>query len=241
MLPHYRTGAEHADLCYTFAMEWPLLAPLTRDERAAILDAAPRRCFAKGEVVFHEGDPADSLHLVTVGHLAVRVSTPDGERATLNVLGPGSHVGELALLGPRSSHQRSATVVALDPAETRVLTASAFHELCARHPRVQGLLADLLAARIRELSNRLLEAMYLGLDRRLYRGLLELAELYRTPGLGGPPVIPLTQEQLADLVGGTRPTVNQILQRLVEQQVISLGRGKVVVLQPDALRRKAGL
>src|SRR5688572_21347737 len=175
-------------------MDWPLLAPLADDERAAILKAARRRSFAKGEVVFHEGDPADSLHLVTAGHLAVRVSTPDGERVTLNVLGPGSHVGELALLGPTPEHRRSATVVALDAAETRVLAATAFHDICAQNPRIQRLLTDLLAARIRELSARLLDAMYLGLDRRLYRSLLELSELYG-PGPSGTPVIPLTQEQ----------------------------------------------
>lgn len=220
-------------------MDWPLLAPLSEPERQAIVAAARRRTFAKGEIVFHEGDPADSLHLVTSGHLAVRVSTPDGERATLNVLGPGSHVGELALLGSHTRQQRSATVMALDAAETRVLTAAAFHDLCLRHPRVHGLLADLLAARIRELSARLLEAMYVGLDRRLYRSLLELVELYG-PG-EGQVVIPLTQEQLADLVGGTRPTVNQILQRLVEQNVIALGRGKVTVLDPGSLSRKAGI
>lgn len=221
-------------------MDWPLLAPLAEDERAAILKAARRRSFAKGEVVFHEGDPADSLHLVTAGHLAVRVSTPDGERATLNVLGPGAHVGELALLGSAPGHRRSATVVALDAAETRVLAATAFHELCEQNPRVQRLLTDLLAARVRELSARLLDAMYVGLDRRLYRSLLELAELYG-PGPNGHPVVPLTQEQLADLAGGTRPSVNQILQRLVDQQVIALGRGKVTLLDPGRLRRKAGL
>ena len=79
-------------------MDWPLLAPLPPEARSALLSAARRRTFRKGEVVFHEGDPADALHLVTSGHLAVQVATPDGERATLNVLGPGAHVGELALL-----------------------------------------------------------------------------------------------------------------------------------------------
>src|SRR6476661_2129931 len=97
-------------------MEWPLLAPLPPAPREAVLQAARRRRFGKGEVVFHEGDPADSLHLVTAGHLAVQVSTPGGDRATLNVLGPGAHVGELALLP--DVHQRSATVTALDSAET---------------------------------------------------------------------------------------------------------------------------
>lgn len=217
-------------------MEWPLLAPLGADERAAVLKATRRRHFAKGEILFHEGDPADALHLVMAGHLAVRVSTPDGERATLNVLSPGDHVGELALL-PGGGHRRSATVVALEPAETAVLPASVFQDLCRTHPAVQSLLVDALATRVRQLSERLLETMYIGLDRRIYRCLLDLADVYGTGR--GDIVVPLTQEQIADLVGGTRPSVNQVLQRLLDQGVIELGRGRVVVKDLQALDRKA--
>jgi CRP/FNR family transcriptional regulator, cyclic AMP receptor protein len=221
------------------AVEWPLLAPLTDGERAAVLARARRRTFAKGEVVFHEGDPADALHLVESGHLAVRVSTPDGERATLTILSAGDAVGELALLDRGTLHHRSASVLALDKAETRVLSASSFHELCDQHPGVQRLLVDTLAGRVRDLSGRLLETMYLGLDRRVYRCLLRLAEVY---GEGtARPVIPLTQEHLADLVGGTRPSVNQVLQRLVTLGVIELGRGRVVIVNQVELTRRAGL
>jgi CRP-like cAMP-binding protein len=202
-----------------------------------VLRAARRRELERGEVVFREGDPADSVHLVLSGHLAVSVSTADGERATLNVIGPGSHVGELALLARGAPRERSATVVALEPSVTRVLTATAFRELCARHPAVQGLLVDLMAARIRELSGRLLEVMYVGLDRRLVHSLVQLTETY--PPQGGVHVIPLTQEQLADLVGGTRPSVNQVLQRLASEGVLTLGRGRVVVPDAQALRRRA--
>lgn len=220
-------------------MDWPLLAPLPPDARDAVVSAARRRTFRKGEVVFHEGDPADALHLVTSGHLAVQVATPDGERATLNVLAAGAHVGELALMPNDVPHQRSATVIALDPAETRVLSAAAFHSVRDRFPAVNQILVHLLADRVRELSDRLLETMYVGLDRRVYRCLLRLGRVYAD---GPPPtLIPMTQDQLSDLVGGTRPSVNQVLQRLQDQRIIELGRGRVVLLDPSALRRKAGL
>lgn len=219
-------------------MDWPLLAPLPPDARDAVVSAARRRTFGKGEVVFHEGDPADALHLVTSGHLAVQVATPDGERATLNVLGAGAHVGELALMPHNAPRQRSATVLALDAAETRVLTATAFHAVRDKFPAVNQILVDLLADRVRELSDRLLETMYVGLDRRVYRCLLRLGLVYAD---GPPPtLIPMTQDQLSDLVGGTRPSVNQVLQRLQDQRIIELGRGRVVVLDPQALARKAG-
>jgi len=218
-------------------VEWPLLRPLAPEERNAVLEAARERSFAKGEVVFHEGDPADAMHLLVSGRLVVQVATPDGERASLNVLGPGDHVGELALL-PHGG-RRSASVTALENATTRVLTAAAFHDLCERHPAVQGLLVDLLAQRVKDLSSRLLETMYLPLDRRLYRSLDQLGRSYAAAD--GSYVVPLTQEQLADLVGGTRPTVNQILQRLADEGIIELGRGRVLIRDPEALRGKGGL
>jgi CRP/FNR family cyclic AMP-dependent transcriptional regulator len=226
-------------LCYDYAMDWPLLAPLNDAERTALLGATRRRTFAKGEVLFHEGDPADALHLVEAGHLAVRVTTPDGERATINVLSPGDIVGELSLLEDQASGHRSATVTALEATQTRALTGTAFQALCREHPGVRVVLGAALAERIRELSARLLEAMYVGLDRRVYRRLLDLATVYGT-GNGDAVIVPLTQEQLADLVGGTRPSVNQVLQRLLAQDVIDLGRGRVVVRDVAALRRKAG-
>ena len=219
-------------------MEWPLLGPLPADARAAVLSAARRRSFAKGEVVFHEGDPGDALHLVTRGHLVVQVTTADGSRATLNVLGPGSHLGELALVHGSEPEPRSATVLALANAETLSLRAAAFHELCERYPAVNHILVDLLAHRVRELGDRLVESTSVGLDRRVHRCLLRLADLFADGP--GPVVVPMTQDQLADLVGGTRPSVNQVLQRLQTQGVIRLGRGRVELLDRPALERKAG-
>jgi CRP/FNR family cyclic AMP-dependent transcriptional regulator len=220
-------------------VSWQLLAPLTDVEREAFMAATRRRRFARNEVVFHEGDPADALHLLESGHVAVRVTTPEGSRATVNVLRAGDVVGELALVG---GGVRSATVVALDAVETRSVSLAAFQALCDRHPAVQRVLVEVLAARVRALSAQLLDALYVGLDRRVYRCLMSLAAVFGPDGDDGgahEASIPLTQEQLAELVGGTRPSVNQVLQRLVAQGVIELGRGRVVVRDPATLRRKA--
>jgi CRP/FNR family transcriptional regulator, cyclic AMP receptor protein len=219
-------------------VDWPLLSALSDAERAAILAAARRRRFARGEVVFHEEDPSDSLHLVVSGHLAVRVTTAEGGTALLNVLGPGATFGELSLLSSAGA-ARSATIACMDPVETRVITAPVFEQLRRAHPAVDRWLAELLAERVRELSGRVRDLMFMGLDRRVYHGLLLLADLYGAAG-EGPVVVPLTQENLAHFVGGTRPTVNQVLQRLVTQGVVELGRGRVTVLDLAALRRKSG-
>jgi CRP-like cAMP-binding protein len=122
--------------------------------------------------------------------------------------------------------------------ETRVLTAAAFDALCTAHPGVQRWLSVLLARRVRELSKRVRDLMFVSLDRRLYACLLDLADMYddaSSPHV----VIPLTQEHLADFVGGTRPTVNQVLQRLAGQGIVEVGRGRVTVCDREALRRKS--
>lgn len=218
-------------------MDWPLLASLPVAERDALVARTHRRTYARGEVLVREGDPSDSLHLVESGRLAVRVDTEGGETAMLNVLGPGDWFGELSLLGGNAP-VRTATVVALEAAVTRSLPTTNFAELRRQHPATGELLLTLLARRIEELSSRLLETMYVSLDRRVYSRLIDLAQTYRAAGNGSPVTIPVTQEQLAELVGSTRPSVNQVLQRLAQQGVIELGRGRIVILQPTELVRR---
>jgi CRP-like cAMP-binding protein len=218
-------------------MEWGLLASFNEADRDAIVAAARERSFARGEVLVHEGDPADSLHLVAEGRVAVTVSTPSGERATLNILSPGDYFGELSLVHRAGDQRRSATVVALEPTRTLMISSTTFEALCAQHPAFDRLLVAALARRVEQLSRRLLDALYVGLDRRLCRCLVDLARVYGVDE--GVATVPLTQENLADLVGGTRPTVNQILQRLSSQQIVEVQRGRVVVRDIAALQRKA--
>jgi CRP/FNR family cyclic AMP-dependent transcriptional regulator len=203
-------------------------------EREEFLALARRRAFARNEVVCHEGDPADSLHLVESGHLAVRSGLASGVTATFTILSSGDYFGELALL--REDHRRTATVVALEPSRTLSVGASAFDALRTRNPRVERVLSVLLADRIDALSRRLLETMYESLDRRVYRRLVDLAHAYG--GSASQATIPLSQAQLADLVGVTRPSVNQVLQRLADQDLVRLGRARIDILDVGALARR---
>lgn len=216
---------------------WRLLEPLRADDREALLAVARRRTFARNEVLCHEGDPADSLHLVEAGHLAVHAGLASGETATFTILSPGDYFGELALL--RADHRRTATVTALEPSRTLVIAAGAFDALCRVNPGAERVVSTVLADRIDILSRRLLEAMYESLDRRVCRRLLELARSYvGSVGSAGSVTIPLSQTQLAGLVGATRPSVNQVLQRLVQLEVISLSRSRIEVLDVAALERR---
>jgi CRP-like cAMP-binding protein len=216
---------------------WRLLEPLRADDREALLALARPRAFARGEVICHEGDPADSLHLVEHGHLAVRGGLASGATVTFTILSAGDYFGELALL--RDDHRRTATVVALEPSRTLAVAGTAFDALCRRNPGIERVVSTLLAERIDALSRRLMETMYESLDRRVYRRLLELARSYGAPD--GAATIPLSQHQLADLVGASRPSVNQVLQRLAERGVVRLSRSRIEVVDLAALAQRAAV
>jgi CRP-like cAMP-binding protein len=152
----------------------------------------------------------------------------------LRLITPGEYFGEISLL-EQAEHRRSATIIALEPAETWSIASSTFHALRTRHPEIQQVVMTALAERVDDLSRRLLEAMYEGLDRRVFRQLVYLCEVYAEHPSSAQVAIPLTQETLAEFVGGTRPSVNAVLQRLQERGLIELTRGRIVV------RDRAGL
>jgi CRP/FNR family transcriptional regulator, cyclic AMP receptor protein len=215
-------------------MQWRLLADVPSDELQQMLTIARRRPFDRGEVVFHEGDPADSLHLIVSGRFAVRIRTPLGDTTLLAIYGPGDAFGELALVAPPV--HRSATVVALEAAETRSVFREDFEALRKRHPGVDRILVSLLADRIREMNERLLEAHYVDAETRVRRHLRQLADVYERDGAS---VIPLTQEEIAEIAGTSRATVNRVLREEERRGVIELKRGRTRILDPEQLTRRA--
>lgn len=210
-------------------MEWRLLADVPPEDVRLLLSVARRRKFSRGEVVFHEGDPADSLHLVVSGHFAIATTTPLGDRVWLAVRGPGESFGEMAAV--RSDARRSATVTSLEQSETFAVYAPEFERLRAQHREIDTVLISLLARTVEDLNARLLEALYLPTEQRLLRRLRELADVYGD-------VIPLTQEELAECVGATRATVNQLLREEQERGTIELARGRTEIRDRDELARR---
>jgi len=213
-------------------MEWRLLADVPEEDVRQLLQVARRRTFARGEIVFHRDDPGDSLHLIVSGRFAVRVMTPLGDTATIAVRGPGESFGEMALV--TEDARRTATVAALEAGETRAVYRTDFERVRTTHPSVTQALFTFLVNEVRMLNGRLLEALYIPADRRVLRRLVELTDLY--PGSD----VPLTQEELAQLAGTSRATVNQVLRREEERGAVELRRGRTLVLDRDALVIRAG-
>jgi CRP-like cAMP-binding protein len=216
-------------------MDWPLLSRVPEEEVQLVLSIARRRKFGRGEVVFHQDDPADTLHLIAKGRFVVRVTTPLGDTAIFSVLGPGEMFGELALLGGEYA-RRSATIAALEQGETRSVHRIDFERLRSRNPETGNVLMAILAAQVRRLSNHLVEALYVSADKRVLRRLVEMAAIFAESD--GGTVVPLTQEDLAGLAGTSRATVNRVLREEEARGTLKLGRGRTTVLDAAALARR---
>jgi CRP/FNR family transcriptional regulator, cyclic AMP receptor protein len=205
--------------------DWPILSPLSDEEKRQLLALAKRRRFQRGEVVVHRDDTADTLHLVRTGCFAVRVLTPLGDMATLALVGPGGSLGELGLV--RSQQLRSATIQALEPSETHTITRYTFERLRREHPAIDALLVHILADRVAELTDRLVDALYTPAPRRVATLIDSLADRYREGP--GPVTIPLTQEDLASLAGTSRLTVSRVLREMRQRGTVEIRRGKLII------------
>ena len=203
------------------------------EEVRRVVAIARRRRFSRNEVVFHREDPADSLHLVSKGQFAIRIMTPVGDTVTIGIRGPGDSFGEMALVA--AGRKRSATVEALEEAETFAVYVADFRRLCREHPSVNQVLIGFLAEELDRQNEFLLEALYVPVERRVLRRLSELGALYA----GRDSVIPLTQEQLAEMAGTSRATVNRVLREEQQRGNVELRRGRTVVLDAEAIARRA--
>src|SRR5688500_11151525 len=215
-----------------------LHALLTGPEREELVRHTTARRFARHEVVFHEGDPADSLHLVERGLFVARSSSTLGHVLIVNVFPIGSVFGELSLILPDTA--RSATVAALQPGATRMLRRAELEVLRERPlgRTIDRYLLGALAERNRILTQQLVELLFTPSRRRIQRQILTLDRL----GIAdrGDGWIGLSPDELAMLTASTRATVNRVLRDLERQGVIELARGRSRVTDRDRLERIAG-
>lgn len=212
------------------------LSALSSEDRRRLRAAGRLRRYVRREVIFHEGDPGDTLHFIDDGRVAVRVTTPMGEVVTLSVLGRGDAFGELALLDDNVA--RTATVVALEPTTTVAIRRDAFHALRAQSPAIDRFLLQMMSSYVRRLSRQVLDALYLPVDQRVVRRLAALSLVYATGKPDGGVTIPLTQEDVASLAGTSRATVNRVLHELGDAGIVSVTRGRIVVLDPARLSQQ---
>ena len=212
-----------------------MLGPLTDEDRREVLRLARRRRFKRGEVLFHEGDRGETLHLIDRGHVAMRVTTPLGDVATLIVEGPGGYFGELALVGELGT--RNSTVVALDAVETLGFHRDQFEEFRRNERTFDEVLVVALAGEVRRLSARLAEAHFVPVGTRIYRRLVELTAVFAN-GVGTDDHS-FTQDDLASLAGTTRPSANKVLRSAQDDGNLRISRGSIEILDEGLLTKRA--
>jgi CRP-like cAMP-binding protein len=195
------------------------------------------RHFRRGEVIFHQGDPGDALHIVASGSVKIVLPSPEGDEAIIATLRPGDFFGELALL---DGAPHSATAAAVEVTETLSLPRAVFLEMLGEQPTLRDALLKGLAVELRRLTGHVEELHFLDLAGRLAMRLVRLAE----EGEAGPERErsldwPYTQSDLAAMIGGTRQSVNRLLSDLVDEGLIRIERDRLIIPDLDELARRA--
>jgi CRP-like cAMP-binding protein len=211
------------------------------DERALdeLVRVTSTRRLDAGEVLFHKGDPGRQLFGVLDGRLKILATGADGKDLVFNVCDPGEVIGEIALL---DSNPRSATVVALEPSELLVLDRRDFLPFLEHHPRVSIRLAEVLAARLRRLSELAEDSVLLAVRARLAKKLVSLAQRYGRQTAEGVQIdLPLSQQELGDMVGTSRESINKQLRAFAHDGLLLSSTGRLTIRDLAALEALARL
>jgi CRP/FNR family transcriptional regulator, cyclic AMP receptor protein len=214
----------------------PLFASLSEEALRAVEAVCRRRMFKRGETLFYEEDPGNALYIVQTGQVKIVRLAPDGEERILHLEGPGECLGELSLI---DGAPRSAKAVALDRVEALVLYREEFLALVDRYPAVARAVMSGLAGMVRRLSEQVQDLTALDVPGRIAKKLLELADSHGQTTPDGVQIsLPLTQQELADMVGATRVAVNQALSWFRGQGILTTNRQGITLRQPEKLRQR---
>lgn len=214
-----------------------LLAHLGPHARKALLRAGRQRVYERGEPLLCEGDRSRHVILLLTGRAKVFTTAPSGYAAVLAIRGPGDIVGELACVDAKP---RSATVVALERVNARLIEGSAFEDFLTDHPGAERVLIQMVASRLRAANKRRLEFGAYPVQQRLAVVLLDLERWYgRDCEVGRDIDLALSQLDLAGLVGASLEAVSKAVRSLSHANVITTRRRHVTVLRLAALREAA--
>jgi CRP/FNR family transcriptional regulator, cyclic AMP receptor protein len=216
----------------------PLFTAVTPDQLAPLAGKLRRRTFRRNEVIVHRGDPAGAVHIIRSGRVKITLPSEEGDETVLALFGAGTCFGEIAALdgGPRS-----ATVTAVEATETMALLREDLLAFARENPDFALALIQTLAARLRRADEWLEDAFFQDLDTRMARRLLEVAEEHgRETKEGIEVAFPLTQSDLAGMLGATRVSVNRLLGVYQDAGLMRLGKGTFTILSPEEMRERAG-
>ncbi len=210
-----------------------VFAGLDHDLRARVAAAAVRRSYRRGQLLFVEGDQGNSLLVLLSGAVSVFRSAPSGERALLSVVRPPDVLGEVSIL---DGAPRSASAEAIENTTALSLSRPAFLALVHNQPALLDAVLRSLGGLVRRLTDQTADYVFLDLPGRVAKTLVRLA----SSATAAPIVIDLSQTQLAEMVGGSRQSVNQALGGFAARGWLHVEGRRVALDDLNALRRRAG-
>ena len=207
----------------------PILGELPRASIERLLSCATTRKLRRGATIFAKGDAGTQLIAVLSGRVKIVVSSPEGREAVLNVVHEGEVFGEIALF---DGCPRTASAIALTDCELLSIDRRHFLPMVREQPDVAIKLIEILCARLRRSSEQYEDIMFLNLRARVAKLLLRLAE-----EVGGPlpRKVLVTQQEMSQMAGMSRESINKQLRSWAQVKWVRLERGGVVVLRPEAL------
>lgn len=215
----------------------PLFERMSPEEREELRGMMSQTTLRRGEVLFNEGDSGDRLYILLTGKVKLGHTSVDGRENLLAVLGPGEIVGELTLFDPGP---RSATATAVATTELLALEHNQLMGFIDSHPTLAKDMLRALAVRLRLTNTALADLVFSDVPGRVAKALLDLAERFGAPTEDGIHVPhDLTQEELAQLVGASRETINKSLAEFSSRGWIRLEGRAVTLIDVERLERRA--
>jgi CRP-like cAMP-binding protein len=214
----------------------PLFSGLPEEERERLGRLLRPRRYARGEVIFLEGDQGTALCLVAEGRIRIQLTGADGREVVIIVYGPGDFLGELALL---DGEPRSADAIAQDASRVFWLQQEDFAAFLDNHPRAAMMMLASLSRRLRHTTRVVQDATFRDVPARLARVLLDLARNGQPVAQGIRLETRLTQGELAAMVGASRETVNRALRGFEQRGLIGWEASRIVIIRADDLRGRA--
>ena len=197
-----------------------------------------RRRFEREQIIFHKNDPGSTLYIIISGKVKIVLPSAEGEAVLVALLSTGDFFGELSLF---DGEPRSATSIASEPTDILTLDQENLFEYLRGNPNAAEEIFSELSLRLRRTDELLSDAAFCNLSTRLSKRILDLAERYGQPNEEGNTRINmrLRQQDLADMVGATRESVNKMLKTYKLKNLLSIKRGYITILDEGALRLRA--
>jgi CRP-like cAMP-binding protein len=215
----------------------PLFSALDEEDALALQKSMVPQVIKRGNTLFQEGDAGDRLYVVTEGKIKLSHASGDGRESLLMVLGPGDMFGELSLFDPGP---RTATAIAVTDSGVLGLGNTDLNPWLAGRPEVAQKLLQALAHRLRRTNEAMSDLVFADVPGRVAKALLDLGEKFGAKTEAGIYVNhDLTQEELAQLVGASRETVNKALADFVSRGWLKLETRSVELLDLERLSKRA--